>query len=240
MYINSINQFTNYFMDYAQIATDTDQEFIMGSSIILTSLINASLLEKGACLIALSGGSTPREVYTELGKSTEIDWQNVWLCLVDERYVPAGDKDSNAQMIRETLLKSANIPEDHLIFPDTSLPIDECIDQYNKAFENIKPDIVTLGLGPDGHIASIFPPVTEAAMDRGTQIIHTETDIFDVHDRISMTLPAIARIESTVFMLKGEDKLKVWEEMQRSTDNSKRWPAKAILQSSGVTVVTSK
>ena len=225
-------------MDYAHIATQSDEEFVQGSSLLLISLIHAVLQKQNGCLLALSGGSTPIPVYKELGKSSAIEWDKVWICLVDERYVNKDNDDSNAKMITETLLTEANIPKRNILFPNTSLPINECVDQYDEALSSITPDIAVLGMGPDGHIASLFPPLMEDAINRDKACIHTVTDKFAVHDRISMTLPALARIDSSVFLLKGKDKLHAWEEMNESTEGVKRWPAKGILATGGVTVVS--
>ena len=224
-------------MDYAKITTDSEEEFVQGSVILLTGLINAAINQNGACLLALSGGSTPKPVYEELGKSQEIDWSKVWVCLVDERWIAASHEDSNQNLVRETLLKNADIPEENLIFPDTSLPIEVCVAQYHKALENVKPDVLTLGIGEDGHIASLFPPLTEDSLEREIHAVHTETDQFAVHDRISMTLSVITRAGGKVFFLRGEKKQKVWEEMLDSSKGKGRWPAKEVLNSGGVTVV---
>lgn len=232
-------------MDYARIITENEEEFVQGSVIVLSSLINAAILQNGACLLGLSGGSTPKKIYEELGQSDEIDWSKVWVCLVDERYIAADNEDSNQKLVRETLLKNANIPEENLLFPDTSLPIIECVEQYNTALSNVKPDVITLGLGEDGHTASLFPPVMEQAFDRTKHAIHTTTPStssgqathFAVHDRITMTMPTIARAGSKIFLLKGDAKKAVWEEMEESTEGKERWPAKGVIQSGSVTLI---
>lgn len=88
-----------------------------------------------------------------------------------------------------------------------------------------------MGLGEDGHIASLFPPVpAEGYGDR--LVMHTTTDTFAVHDRISTTMVVIGSADRKVFFLKGEGKKFVWEEMMHD-DNAEimmeRWPAKAAL-----------
>lgn len=224
-------------MDYARIITENENEFVQGSVIVLSSLINAAILQNGACLLGLSGGSTPKKIYEELGKSDEIDWGKVWVCLVDERYTPADSDDSNQKLVRETLLKNADVPQENLLFPDTSLPIIDCVEQYNEALANVKPNVLTLGLGEDGHTASLFPPVMDQAFERTKHVIHTTTDAFAVHDRISMTLPTIGRAGSKIFLLKGEQKQAVWEDMEQSQEGRERWPAKEVIKSGGVTLI---
>ena len=226
-------------MEYARIITENEEEFVQGSVIVLTSLINAAILQNGACLFGVSGGSTPKKIYEELGKSAEIDWSKVWVCLVDERYIAADSDDSNQKLVRDTLLQHATIPEENLLFPDTTLPITECIEQYNAALSNIKPDVVTLGLGADGHTASLFPPVFEQAFDRTKYAVHTTTpsDEFAVHDRISMTVPTITRAGSKILLLRGQEKKAVLDAMEASTEGKERWPVKEIIASGGVTLI---
>lgn len=241
----TINYLLSTTLDYARIIAENEDEFVQGSVIVLSSLINAAILQNGACLLGLSGGSTPKKVYEELGKSKEIDWSKVWVCLVDERFVPADHDNSNQKLVRETLLKHASIPEENLLFPDTSLPIEECVLQYHVALFHKKPDVLTLGIGEDGHIASLFPPVGKVGFNREKHIIHTTTPStslgqatnFAVHNRLSMTLPVIERAETKVFLLRGEKKKKVWEAMEDSKEGKERWPAKEVIRSGGVTLI---
>lgn len=227
-------------MDYAHFATDTEKEFVMGSVATLEGLINEAILNNGKCIIGLSGGSTPRAVYTALGKSEEIDWSKVWLFLVDERYISSENDDSNTKLVKDTLLVGANIPAMQCKYP-ADLPLEEWRQEYEETLADLLqgnwPDIVILGMGEDGHIASLFSPVTENGF--GPELtVHTTTDTFAVHDRISVTMPVLTNATHKVFLLKGEGKKTVWEEMLASTEDAKRWPAKAILEAGGCTVVT--
>jgi 6-phosphogluconolactonase len=226
-------------MDYAHFATDTEKEFVMGSVATLEGLINEAILNNGKCIIGLSGGSTPRPVYEALGKSTEIDWSKVWLFLVDERYVSAESDDSNTKLVAGTLLAGADIPAMQCKHP-ADLPLEEWKQEYEETLADLLqgnwPDIVILGMGEDGHIASLFPPVENGYGPELT--VHTTTDKFAVHDRISVTMPVLTNANHKVFLLKGEGKKTVWEEMLASTEGTKRWPAIAVLEAGGCTVVT--
>lgn len=216
------------------------ENFVDTATETITALIREAIAERGSCVLALSGGSTPVPVYEALAVLSNIDWGNVFIVLVDERYVPANDPESNQGMIRAAFA-SAGIPNKHTHAPDTTRPLDECIAGYGtevKEFLMTHPiDIAILGMGPDGHIASLFPPVPDAAFDADTAVIHTQTDQFAVHDRISLTLPVLQTARHAVFLLKGEEKKRVWEEMMGSTDNEKRWPAKAIIDAVEATIM---
>ena len=227
-------------MNYDHIYATAEEDFVDRSVGLLSYILSESIADNGQAILGLSGGSTPKVIYEALGMS-DTDWSKVTLFLVDDRYIPADADGSNQKLVRETLLKNANIPEENLIFPNTTLPIEECVTDYETRLamtilQGI-PHSVTLGLGSDGHIASLFPPLSEAAYgDR--LVLHTETDQFDVHDRISTTMAVIGSANRKVFFLKGAEKKAVWEEMLADDDDPLRWPAKAALQLGGGVVIS--
>ena len=227
-------------MDIEQIATTSEQDFIDSSVRILSERIHQSIDEYGRAIVGLSGGGTPKPIYTELGKCA-IPWDKVSIFLVDDRYVPAEHADSNQKLVRETLLKNAGIPEEQILFPDTSLPIEQCIHHYDLTLAGMLsagiPHIVTLGMGDDGHIASLFPPVPDEGYgDR--LVLHTTTENFAVHDRITTTMVIIGSADRKIFFLKGEGKKKVWDEMMKTPEDLSRWPAAAALNLGGGVVVS--
>lgn len=227
-------------MEYAHLATDTDNEFIAAGVTVLEGMINAAILEKGKCIMGLSGGSTPRPVYEALGKSKEVDWSKLWIFLADERYVSTESNDSNTKIVCDTLLAGASIPPMQWKYP-ADLPLEEWQQEYEETLADLLqggwPDVIVLGMGEDGHIASLFPPVTGAALGPDLSV-HTTTDRFAVHDRISVTMPVLCNAKQKVFLLKGEDKKTVWEYMLNSNEEEDRWPAKAVLKSGDCTVVS--
>lgn len=212
------------------ITAGTDAEFVARGVEFLRDSIVDAITENKRCVIGLSGGSTPKPIYEALGKE-KLDWTKVWIFLVDDRYIRADDPNSNQFLLRSTLLKNAAIPESQLIFPDTTLPLAECVKLYDRHMTDLlkkgPADVVTLGMGDDGHIASLFPPLSEAAFGP-KHVIHTTTEKFAVKDRISVTLPVLENAEEAVFFLKGAEKKKVWEEMTTSNEEGGRWPAKDV------------
>jgi len=226
-----------------EIRTQSEPEFISAGMRVLKASILRSLDERGGCMLGLSGGSTPKPIYEQLGKE-DIDWSKVFIFLVDERYIEPNDEHSNQKLVRETLLKSAAVPEVNIIFPDITLPLADCVNDYTTRIKEMidtqgyLPDIVTLGLGEDGHIASLFPPVSDEALSDKHFVLHTQTDQFDVKDRITLALNVIAASQNHIFFLKGDEKKRVWEEMMKSEEDDKRWPAKRVLESEATTVVT--
>lgn len=221
------------------VITESDADFIAQSAHILEETIQRCIAAKDRCVLGLSGGSTPRATYEQLGKSETIDWTKVFVFLADERYVHDLHEESNKSMVYETLLLHANIPEENMVFPDTSLQLDECLLQYEMELKKIlqhgSPDILVLGMGEDGHIASLFPPVADEAFGNHL-VIHTQTDTFAIRDRISITMQVLRQADACVFLLKGNKKKHVWEKMLASSEDEKRWPAKAVLKENTVVV----
>lgn len=222
------------------IQAASDEDFVRKAAKHLADVITDAINKRGECILGLSGGSTPKPVYEALGK-LPLPWDQVRCFLIDERYVPAGHNDSNQKLVRESLVAHARIKERNLVFPDTSLPLEECVKRYARdliaLFDEHLADIVVLGMGSDGHIASLFPPLNDNLMDDSRLAAHTVTDQFAVHDRITLTLNPIAAANHVVFLLKGAEKKKVWEEMTSSVEDGKRWPAKRVLESTDVTAI---
>ena len=212
------------------VTTPGDQEFVVAGVEAMASAMRGAIAQNGRVVLGLSGGSTPKPIYEALGNA-QIDWSKVWIFLVDDRYIRPDDPKSNQFLLRSTLLKNAPIPESQILFPDTSLPLPECADLYDRQVTDLLKkgpvDIVTLGLGEDGHIASLFPPLPDEAFGP-KNVIHTTTDRFDVRERISVTMPVLTVAKSSVFFLKGAEKKRVWEQMTTSKDGPNRWPAKML------------
>ena len=90
------------------------------------------------------------------------------------------------------------------------------------------PDIAVIGMGDDGHIASLFPPLTDEAFE-DKDVIITTTDKFVIRERISVSLPFLTKVRLPIFLLQGEKKKAVWDEMIAASVDLRRWPAQAVL-----------
>lgn len=222
------------------IETATSEEFTLRAVAFIADVIRSSIATRNRCLLGLSGGKTPAPVYESLGKEPDIDWSKVWIFLVDDRFIRRDSPLSNQFLLRSTLLRTATIPESQILCPDTSLALPACIDEYDRvitaALGKNAPDLLVLGMGQDGHIASLFPPLSAEALG-SRAVIGTTTDSFDVPKRISLTLPALQKSRGALFLLSGSEKKRVWEEMMESAEDSKRWPAKGIVSSCTSTVI---
>ena len=154
--------------------------------------------------IALSGGTTPAPLYKQLPQSPTY-YQ------IDERYVPKADKDSNQKMIRE-----AFSPQKFYAF-NTSLPIEESLKEYESHLpENF--DLTILGIGEDGHFASLFPHQNPQG-----KTAHTQTENFAIKDRLTLTAETILKSKAILVLLKNKGQ--VLEELKNPTKSPEEFPA---------------
>lgn len=237
-------------MPVDRITADSSDSFTAMGADLLEHHIERAVQQHGRCVIGLSGGSTPVPIYKKLGMIEHIDWSDVFIFLIDDRYVPADHADSNQQMVRTVLLEHIGIPLGNIVFPSTTLPLEECVADYGRRLDRLfaaptpgpspvrgrggKFDISVLGMGPDGHIASLFPPLTDSMLSDQT-VITTQTPLkpdgtplFAVRDRITVTLPVLQRAKWNLFLL-GKGKAEIWDQMEKSEEGVERWPAKGLI-----------
>jgi 6-phosphogluconolactonase len=194
----------------------------------VASEIRASILKKTSegkiFRLALSGGSTPGPIYRRLAEQ-DIPWDQVEVYLVDERYVPLDHPHSNYHMIRETLLDHVNPKK--VVYFDTSLPIEDSLKKYESRLDpsqNDFFDLVLLGVGTDGHTASLFPN-SPALEEKERWVAHATTDQFDVRDRLTLTFPALESSYEQFFLVKNK-----MEILERIKSQDQTLPATRIAQ----------
>ena len=153
--------------------------------------------------IALSGGDTARVCY-ELLAVADVDWGSVDVFFSDERWVPVSDPDSNEGMARRAFLDAVTPREIHSM-RHAGPTIEEAASAYDELVRNSPPiDLVHLGLGPDGHTASLFPGT--AALEVRDRFVVPNGDDLHPHPRITFTFPGIAHSALVVVTVAGEQK----------------------------------
>jgi len=155
--------------------------------------------------LALSGGSTPGPIYRKLAEQ-DVPWGQVEIYLVDERYVPLDHEHSNYRMIREAMLD--HVKPRKVVYFDTSLSIEECLKKYESQLDSSQDqffDLILLGIGIDGHTASLFPN-SPALEEKKRWVSHTTTDQFNIRDRFTLTFPALESSHERFVLLKGRGK----------------------------------
>ncbi len=159
------------------------------------------------CSLYLSGGETAVECYQALA-ARGADWSSVDLFLGDERCVPPDHPDSNHRMIGETLLAGVGpVRSDHPMY--TSGSAEEAADAYERLLSaSGPPDLVHLGLGPDGHTASLFPgsPALAHPVSGRLVVANRDPEGINPYERITLTLEGIARARAAVFTVSGASK----------------------------------
>ncbi len=209
-------------------------DFIEKAISVIEAFIVEKLENQKIVRVALSGGSSPIAVYQALAESN-INWSRVALFLVDERYVPLNSKDSNYKMIKENLAdKVKNLRR--FYHYNTRDPISTIVDQYQKTLEQFeKPlfDLVILGLGLDGHTASLFPN-DPALNEKNRLVAHTQSS--DGMDRMSLTFPAILDSKKIIFLVQGSEKKDVFEKFVGKKVSADEIPAIRALEHKDVEI----
>ena len=167
--------------------------------------------------IALSGGETARRCYERLAVdgAEQIDWWAVDVLWGDERCVPLDDPDSNYRLGREALLERVGAA--NVVYP---MRCDEGADPYQLRLGELgRVDVVHLGLGADGHTASLFPNSPALDADPGRLVcLNTDPTGRNKHERMTLTLAGIARARQVIFTVSGEEKRAVLQEILDGAD----------------------
>jgi 6-phosphogluconolactonase len=168
--------------------------------------------------LVLSGGETAKKCYEELAHTDRypIDWDLVDVYIGDERCVPPDDPDANQRLVRESLLEAVGGARSFhpMSCPDGPAAFEEVIREAGDFL-----DLVHLGLGPDGHTASLFPEVPE--LDVGPEkLVAMTTDPAgrNPHPRMTLTLPGITRARLVVFTVEGEEKAWAYRSVNEGAD----------------------
>ncbi len=198
----------------------------------IAAWIDSTLATHPICTLVLAGGRTPRPVYRALAVryATRIPWHRVHIFWGDERCVPPHHPDSNYRMARETLLDSLSVPEENVhripaecVSPeDAAMQYEQTLRTFFQAFvpssENDLFDVTILGVGTDGHTASLFP-YHPAARETRRWVCATEA-VPEVTPRwrIMLTVPRLHRSRQVIFLVSGREKQSIVSTILRAPD----------------------
>ena len=182
--------------------------------------------------VALSGGSTPRRAY-QLAADLREDWSRVDVWLGDERCVPPDDERANLRLVRETLVVKISNSPPSLHPVDTSLPPAESAARYDDDLQGVTLDLALLGLGSDGHTASLFPHAPSLDEER-LLAVAADAGLPPWVERVTMTIPALSAAREVVFLAVGEDKAAA-ARRAFGEPPSRATPASLVRSSSGAT-----
>jgi len=194
--------------------------------------------DRGRFVVVLAGGSTPKAMYGVLALeyADRIDWSRVHVFFGDERSVPPDHDDSNYKMVNEVLLEHVPVGSVHRM--QGELPPDEAAEAYEGELRTFfqteevpRFDLILLGVGGDGHTASLFPE-TSALEVRDRWVVANPVLELDT-TRITLTVPVINAARTVVFLVAGEDKAETLEKILKGDADPRAYPARLIQPPNG-------
>jgi len=200
---------------------------------IVLEKIESVLKSKDICTIALSGGSTPKPLYESL-TTCDLPWQKIHIFWGDERYVPAEHVDSNQFMTRQIWLDRIDIPDANIHPMPTSGMSPEkdaaTHEEELRSFFKLRPgefptfDLIILGMGDDGHTASLFPNTEVLKESQKLVSVGSKSD----QPRLTFTVPLINQAKSVLFLVSGANKKEVLGKVFALDEDSYLYPARLI------------
>jgi len=201
------------------------------ASILADALVEAA---RAGRAIALTGGRSPGRAY-RLAADREPNWREASLWWGDERCVAPDDERSNYKLARENLLDRLESPPAEVHRIRGELGAEAAADEYDALLQDVRLELVLLGLGPDGHTASLYPNAP-ALEERKRRAVATEAKFEPFVDRVTLTVPVLASAPEVLFIVTGAEKAEAAERaFARPPDPAT--PASLIRSSTGITRV---
>ena len=203
----------------------------------LIRIAREAIERKGQFIISLAGGSTPKRLYEILAEPTykeTLDWTKVHVIWGDERCVPESSPQSNSRMAKEAWLNSSSIPSSNLYPVDGTLAPEEAASKYEAQLKTVFKDDISaidlclLGLGDDGHTASLFPHTTILKEDKAwVSAVYVEKM---ESWRISLTAPLIRASSNIAFLVSGAKKVDILPEVLNGSYQPTEYPSQLIIK----------
>jgi 6-phosphogluconolactonase len=211
----------------------------------LTRSARAAVAARGRFTVALSGGSTPKAIFAllaadELSGTGEFPWDKTQIFFGDERHVPPDHADSNYRMANEALLTKVPVPPNNVHRVHAELDAAVAAAEYEaelcRVFD-LRPgeiprfDLIMLGMGPDGHTASLFPG-TAALKERHALVVSNWVEKLKSH-RITFTYPVLNSAAEVMFVAGGADKAEMLRNILHGDPSGQRYPAQDVRAQAG-------
>ncbi len=221
----------------------TPQELFDAAAEEVIHAANEAVAERGRFIIALAGGNTPRSLYNLLATNgrTSLPWDRMFFFFGDERHVPPDDPESNYRMANEAMLSKIPVAAGNVFRvagenPNASAAA-ALYEQTLCRFFALAPgefpsfDLILLGLGPDGHTASLFPG-TAALQEKSRLVIANWVEKFKTR-RITFTLPVLNAARCVTFLVSGTDKAPALKAVLEGEAPGEQYPAKLVRPGNG-------
>jgi len=202
----------------------------------------AATQSRGKFVVSLAGGSTPKGLFNVLAARQDLPWDKIYVFFGDERHVPPDDPESNYRMARESLLSKVPIPAEHVFrIPAEDPDAHHAAENYEQTLRKffVSPafprfDLILLGMGPDGHTASLFPG-GKALEEKSRWVVADWVEKFKT-DRITLTLPVLNNAAAVMFLVSGSDKAATLKEVLQGKQPAERFPSKLIQPAEGTPI----
>jgi len=202
----------------------------------LTAILDAAILaiqQRGMFHLVISGGETPRKIYQQL-RSAQTDWSKWHIYFSDERCLPTTDRNRNSRMAGEAWLDHVSIPENQIHIIPTEIGASQSALRYAAIMSTVKMfDLVLLGLGEDGHTASLFPNHEWGDKPDSPDTLAVINAPKPPSERVSLSAACLSRSRGVLFLVAGESKRCAVTEWR----NGKNIPARAIVPEAGVDIL---
>lgn len=198
------------------------REFAADAARWILDEICGAIAARGLCRLALSGGNTPRAIHAQMvGLGADVRWDHVQFTFSDERCVPPDHADSNFLLARETLFDPLAVPAGNIFRIRGEIAPEAAAREYEEKLAAVAArmgepryvhDLVMLGMGPDGHTASLFP--NHPALDEAARnVISIADSPKPPPERVTMTLPLLNAARHACFLTTGADKMPLVEDI---------------------------
>lgn len=221
----------------------TPQDLFQAAAEEVISSAKEAVAQRRRFTIALSGGSTPKGLYTLLAANagSSLPWAQMFFFFGDERHVPPQSAESNYRMVNESLFSRVAIPPENIFRVPAENPnpaaVAEEYEQTLRKFFALKPgeipqfDVILLGMGPDGHTASLFPE-TAALQEKSKLVVANWVEKLKT-SRITFTLPLLNAARNVFFLVSGSDKAPALHEVLEGNEPGEQYPSKLVSPSGG-------
>jgi len=221
----------------------TPQELFEAAAEEVVRAAKEAVAQRGRFTIVLSGGSTPKNLYNLLATNarTVLPWDRMFFFWGDERHVPPTDPESNYGTAEETMLSKIPVAAGNVFRIPTENPdaaaAAEAYEHTLRKFFQLGPgeiptfDLILLGMGPDGHTASLFPG-TAGLQEKSRLVIANWVDKLKT-SRLTLTLPVLNAARCVVFLVSGTDKAPALHAVLKGDAPGEQYPAKLVRPSQG-------
>ncbi len=221
----------------------TPQELFAAAAEEVVHTATEAVVQRGRFTIALSGGSTPKSLYTLLATNARnaLPWDHTFFFWSDERHVPPTDPESNYRMAEESMLSKVPVPAGNVFRVASENPeAAAAADAYEQTLQKFfaleagqvpRFDLILLGMGPDGHCASLFPGST-GLQEKSRLVIANWVEKFKT-SRITFTLPVLNAARCVAFLVSGTDKASALHAVLETDAPGEQYPSKLVRPTDG-------